>query len=518
MDSAISADPHFRQEPCCEPRALRGLSILALLLGVAISACSTADLRADAVGGSPDDAATDDESDDGGMDGISDVAWNDTGGPQSCTAVSDCPVDNDPCETLSCVSGICQFTFKPKGFVVANQTNGNCHVNRCDGSGTVVSEIDDANVPNDGKQCTRDLCQAGVASNPPVQPGMACTDNGGDHCSAHGDCIINQTFFIVRVGDGSTGLTSAASPVFLEEQQVDGTMLRVIPLPTMAAGANHRFTDSGVAKSDGALARSADGRFVVLAGYDAAVGSPQIVHSTASASPRIVARVDRIGSIDTSTSLINAFDADNVRSAVTIDGTAFWVGGNNVGGSGLQQLALGGTTGTPVLSNVSNVRVLAIVDRRLFGSAGTFPFNGIFTVGAEVPTTPTSATPLPGSFAASESPYGFVLLDLSATVAGPDTLYVADDRSPTMGGGIQKWKYDGSTWTNTMTFGTTGFRGLAGVVKGPNVWLLASTADPNGGNNLVAFVDDNVRTPVSFPGAAVDGMTKVFRGIAVSPQ
>ena len=43
-----------------------------------------------------------------------------------------------------------------------------------------------------------------------------------------------------------------------------------------------------------------------------------------------------------------------------------------------------------------------------------------------------AATSLPGMPTVDASPYGFALLDRSQAVAGVDTLYVADDRSPAL--------------------------------------------------------------------------------------
>ena len=47
----------------------------------------------------------------------------------------------------------------------------------------------------------------------------------------------------------------------------------------------------------------------------------------------------------------------------------------------------------------------------------------------------------------NSSPYGFALWDRNPSVAGVDTLYVADDRTAANGGGIQKWSFNGTSWT-----------------------------------------------------------------------
>jgi len=78
--------------------------------------------------------------------------------------------------------------------------------------------------------------------------------------------------------------------------------------------------------------------------------------------------------------------------------------------------------------------------------------------------------------------------------------------------------FNGATWTTLMTFGSTGFLGLAGVVNGSKVWLIAGTADGNGSKNPMVFVDSGSGTPVSMPAGQVDGATRAFRGISLPPN
>ena len=65
---------------------------------------------------------------------------------------------------------------------------------------------------------------------------------------------------------------------------------------------------------------------------------------------------------------------------------------------------------------------------QLYGSSGSGGFTNVFTIGSGLPVTVNqTATPLPGLPTTGASPYGFVLFDLDAAVAGNDTLYLADD-------------------------------------------------------------------------------------------
>src|SRR3954453_17376522 len=126
---------------------------------------------------------------------------------------------------------------------------------------------------------------------------------------------------IYRVGDGTGALGSTAPPGLLAEHTTSGLLVQSIPLPTTVAGSNHRLTASGTATSEGLLTRSADGRFLVATGYDAAVGTASITATASSAVNRVIARVHPAGVLDTRTALTDAISGGNPRSAVTTNGT-----------------------------------------------------------------------------------------------------------------------------------------------------------------------------------------------------
>src|ERR1700712_5495087 len=78
---------------------------------------------------------------------------------------------------------------------------------------------------------------------------------------------------VYRVGDGSTALSSAAAPVFLDEHTPAGSLVQSVPLPTAASGANRPLPAAGSSSSEGLLTLSADGRYLVAPGCSAAVGT-----------------------------------------------------------------------------------------------------------------------------------------------------------------------------------------------------------------------------------------------------
>jgi predicted extracellular nuclease len=320
---------------------------------------------------------------------------------------------------------------------------------------------------------------------------------------------------VVRLGTGSAALSNAATEVFLDEYTPAGSLVQSIALPTFAAGANHRLTMSGTATSEGALALSADGRYLSLAGFDADPGTAAVASTPAATTSRVVARVDGQGSVDSSTAISDVFSGTDVRSAVTDDGSRFWV----VGANGGVRLAGFGGTGTTTQINTAaptNLRVAGISAGQLRVTTGSSP-TGVYAVGAGLPTT-GGQTPAP--LTAAPSPYGFVALDRDPGVSGIDTLYVADD-SASPNGGILKFSFDGTAWTARGSFrpAGSGARGLTGTVTASGVTLFTTTTSASA--NQLVKVDDTAAFDATISATSTilttAGANTVFRGVAFAP-
>ena len=329
------------------------------------------------------------------------------------------------------------------------------------------------------------------------------------------------TFRVVRIGDGTTELSAASAAAFIEERRWDGQLVgSPLALPTAASGAQAPLTLSGIATSEGALALSLDGRYLALPGYATSPGRGSVASSTNV--ERVVARIDAAGAVDTTTRLGEAFSGTNARSAASVDGAAFWVGG---AAGGVWYAALGGAGLTQIVSSPDNVRLVALFGDRLYGCSGTSPMATIFTVGNGRPTTGAQeVAALAGLPRSGMSPYAFAFFDRNPTVAGLDTLYLTDDRSPETdgtGGGIQKWTFDGTAWSRVATFiavgdGRASFRGVTGIATSFGVALVASTAESSP-NRLVIFVDEGSSSVTGTVIATAPANT-IFRGVALSPQ
>lgn len=350
--------------------------------------------------------------------------------------------------------------------------------------------------------------------------GGASSSSGGGGSGGGGEPL---PIVLLRVGDGVTALSSAAAPVSLEWRLTDGSATPGAPgttgMPQATSGSNYTFTLSGTATSEGHLSLSANGKYVLLAGYAAGVGTLNVSTQSADVVPRVVGRVDAFGNVNTSTLVSGAFSASNVRGATSTDGSSIWVSGNSTTTGGVHFITVGSSFGTQVLANPLNTRCVHVIDGQLYGTSGAGTFVNVFEVGAGAPTSSgQTATSLPGLPTVGASPYGFALLDLSAAVSGPDTLYVADDRSPASGGGIQKYVFDGGTWSLVATWsdGTSGVRGLAATSTAAGVRIAATTSDSSA-NKLITLLDDGSASP-PVTVATVAPTNTVFRGVAFAPQ
>ena len=326
---------------------------------------------------------------------------------------------------------------------------------------------------------------------------------------------------IYRVGDGSSALASSGNPVFADEYSASGDPVRSTALPTTALGANHRLIASGTATSEGLITRSADGRYLVLTGYDAAIPTASLAGTSSTSTPRTVARVDASGNIDATTALTDAANANNPRSAASSDGINFWLTG---AAGGAHYASLGSSTSVQLSTTVTNLRQIAIFGGQLFVSDSSGSAVRLGTIGTGLPMIAgQTISNLPGIPASTGSPYGFFFADLDPNTPGLDAVYVADDSI-----GLTKYCLVGGlggTWTAEGTIGTASdaYRGLTGIVSGTTVTLYATRkggSTATGGGELVSLLD-----PSGFAGALTAAPTLLataapntaFRGVALAP-
>ncbi len=318
-----------------------------------------------------------------------------------------------------------------------------------------------------------------------------------------------------RIGSGAT-LNSSATAVSLQAFATSGsslTALSTIAMPTSASGQNRAFTLSGTASNEGQMARSNDGRFVTLGGYDAATGTAAVSGTSSSIVNRVVTFVNAAGYVDTS-SAFNTFSGNGIRSAYSLTGQEFWAAGQS---NGVNYGLAGAIAVSSLNTSSANSRYTAVGFNQLY----TVPQAGINSVGTGVPTSGTNATALLSGMTGSGTPNAnqFAFYDAN-------TIYLADERSTpgtsnAVSGGVQKWTYNGSTWVFQYSLNsgiTTGCRSLCVTRNLNGDPVIFATAAPNttGANSIYKVTDTGVSSAWSVLTTAGTGY--VFRGVAFSPQ
>lgn len=112
---------------------------------------------------------------------------NDAGQCVGCLTADICPGMDDFCKTRTCTNGMCGFSFTAAGIdLPTGQTTGDCKVLECDNQGNITTSIENSDLPIDNKPCTKDVCTAGIPSNPLEAANTPC--GGGSICNAAGIC------------------------------------------------------------------------------------------------------------------------------------------------------------------------------------------------------------------------------------------------------------------------------------------------------------------------------------------
>jgi PEP-CTERM motif-containing protein len=318
-----------------------------------------------------------------------------------------------------------------------------------------------------------------------------------------------------------TNTVSTAEAVSLNEYNVGGAnaaLVQSLPVPSTGSAA---LTMPGVNNHDGLLNRSVDGRYLTLTGYRADAGSTDPSVKSAASTPRVIGRVGAGGSVDTSTALADSYDLTTVRGAASIDGSSFWVAGDNAGGGtptgGLRYVAsLGASTSTD-LSQVQvlggpktpdNVRSVGIFGGQLYDSSGSSSSIGkaVLQVGSGLPTSGSQT--LTTLTTDGQSTNAFFFADLSPAVPGLDTLYTSTSV-------LRKYSLVGGAWVANGGAIGSGFEALTAAVNGTNVTVYATN-----GLTVQRLVDTNgynANLGGSLATILTAGANESFRGLSFAP-
>ncbi|MEO5802309.1 MAG: immunoglobulin domain-containing protein [Verrucomicrobiota bacterium] len=325
--------------------------------------------------------------------------------------------------------------------------------------------------------------------------------------------LHSSNIVVIRVGDGAQTLTANGNSMFLDQFAGNGSYVSTLNIPDAGAsamitlGPNQVPTPSSVTGSG--LTRSADGRFLVLAGYNTNIGYNATLNTaTAAALPRGVGLVNSLGQYTLAlASTDSAYSATFWRAAVTDGTNNFWGAARN---GGTHYLGLSDPPET-IQTVFSNMRSTALFNGSIYCvSAVSGGNNGVLKLEG-MPKTAAVSNPqvlFAGSTGSS---------DLEVNPAG-NLIYLADDRSAPSGG-IQRWEYDGSVWNNvyTLTNGLPmGARYITADFQGANPILYAVSKEATDENNRIVRIED---TGASSPGTtlAASGANQNFRGLRFAP-
>lgn len=293
----------------------------------------------------------------------------------------------------------------------------------------------------------------------------------------------------------------------LLEYTTSGSLSQTISVPSTGGGA---LTISFTATSEGALSRSQTGQYLGFTGYRTGTNG--------SGTDRVIARVGNDAVVNTSSAIPNSegYTGNNIRGAVfSNDGGRFWTSGTG-GGGGTRTNTYGATSGSiQVSTSVTNTRVVNIFNGQLYLASASGTFQGVSSVGTGLPTTTGNTTTILPGFPTTTGPgaYGFAM-----NTTG-NIIYVADDRAVASGGGIQKWTFNGTTWSLAYTLGTgtgstVGARGLAVDFSGSNPVIYATTAEGSL-NRIITITDAGAGSAATT--LATSATNNIFRGIAFAP-
>ncbi|XZF15681.1 T9SS type A sorting domain-containing protein [Chitinophagaceae bacterium MMS25-I14] len=322
-----------------------------------------------------------------------------------------------------------------------------------------------------------------------------------------GNLVVLQT---------TTTTSKAASPATLKEFTTGGTAGLTVPVPSSGTTP---FQTSGVyGGSEGFLTTSADGKYIVMAGYGTAGSYTDITATASNQVTRVIGTVAPSGfylQVDTSTIF---YSNNDIRGAVS-DGTNFWasgasnasVDGINYFGPGTQAALATGTTPPKAYGlRIFNGNIYYSTQKS--GPSNSSSQLGIFQLGTGMPTSGTvTTTQVINTGSATPT-------DFSFNAAG-DVCYVAINANSATGG-IQKWTRSGSTWTLAYTLGTgTASVGAYGLVVdySGSVPVIYATTFETAGNRVIKIVDNGTLAGATITTLVAATSGTYYKGITFAP-
>lgn len=267
---------------------------------------------------------------------------------------------------------------------------------------------------------------------------------------------------VTRVGTGAAPLGTDTVRVFIDEYTTGGSLVQSIALPFSGTGAAV-LTLPGNNSQHGRLMLSADGAYLMLAGYNTQAGSIGVTTSLSTVVQRTVGRIDMAGAYSSTLLGTTAFSGSLVRAAASPDGNSIYVSGAGTTG-GVHHTTFGSGTALQISTTITDTRGLTIAGGSLFAVNQIAANPRVGQVGTGFPVTAgQTIAGLPG-FPTTGNADSVVLLDLDAGVAGLDTAYLTLEDV-----GVQKFSLVAGVWTSNGIVDPGTARGIAVSVAGNSV-------------------------------------------------
>lgn len=326
--------------------------------------------------------------------------------------------------------------------------------------------------------------------------------------------IVNATTFTISANATAGGtpsltfngvLTSTATSIVIEEYNTTTAAQSApnysVAMPTSGSA---RVAMSGTATASGQLSRSEDGRLLAIPGYNNALGLP----NTNFTATNVVRFLDPSGTVSDGLTGGTAYftSTNNLRGAVTDDGTNIWMSG---GSTGIVYCPVASPSApVTVSSTTTNTRSIFIQNGQLYYTTGSSP-QGVYRVGTGKPTT-TGIT--------STRLFAPTATSVQGASLSPDgnTLYYIVDGSA----GVYRSTFDGTTWTGgTLIASVTGGTGLAVDWSG----YTFNTSGANGARifwsnpTTIQTGNDNGTSTMTVTTLRTISGAQAFRGLSFSP-
>lgn len=354
--------------------------------------------------------------------------------------------------------------------------------------------------------------------------------------AASAQFLPNQ-LVVLRTGDGLPSVSGTAVPVSLlqfnltDSNQLPSYTLNMPVVPATQTGVNRALTLGSSSVAEGDISLSANGQYLVFTGYNA---SPNTISVTNTSVEGVVAKVDAMGNIHTKTSYNRSvvYTGGSLRSACSMDGTAFWTTGSGSGTS-LRYIVSDSVNATgvaiPSPGLLGTTRTTQIADNQLYCSANSLGIK-LAAVGNGLPTTTgQSVANLPGIPQGNIEPYGYQFFDLSSGEAGLDVLYLTCIGGPTGSdsAGLFKFSKVNGAWVGN-GYITGNARAVAGTKTCNNaidLYITRSDSKTTKPNALVVYRDlsgYNANLPTGFTlqdtrVVAASGANYSFNGVCFTP-